>query len=129
MRDREHLAKVAKLPCVICAVQGRRTWPVEVAHCKVGYPEAGWRAFGHSEKSHDHRTTPICSTHHRTGPDAQHRNPFGDEKAWWAHFGIYPPDFCAALVEAFSLGKTGREVVEKFAASARRTCAGRKLAP
>lgn len=124
-RNREHLAKVAQLPCIICAIQGRRTWPVEVAHCKSPYPEAGWRAFGHSEKGHDENCAPICSEHHRTGPEAQHRNPYGDEAAWWAHFGVYPPAFCAALVEAFAQGASGEQVVHKFARQARKGCSGR----
>lgn len=120
------MGKVARLPCIICLINGRRGVPAEVAHIKVGFPEAGWRAFGHAERAHDWRTAPICSVHHRTGSDAQHRNPWGDERAWWAYWGIYPPEFCAALVEAFARGDSGARVVEDFAERARRACQARR---
>lgn len=123
IRDKAHLGRVAKLPCIACAVRGRRTWPVEVAHVKIGYPEAGWRAFGHSEKSHDWRTVPLCPRDHREGPAAQHGNRGGDERAYWERLGVYPPEFCQALVDAFALGKSGAEVVDNFAQRARRNCA------
>jgi hypothetical protein len=132
VRDKAHLGRVAKLHCIICAIQGRRTWPVEVAHCKIGYPEAGWRAFGHSERAHDYKgLAPICfKCHHRTGAvDAQHRNPWGDERDWWERWGVYPPDFCQALVAAFSRGEAGDKVVESFAALARSACAGPRSMP
>lgn len=124
IRDKAHLARVAQLPCIICMVQGRRRWPVQVAHIKAGWAEDGWRAFGHSEKAHDHRTAPLCVEHHMTGQDAQHRNPFGDERAWWEHWGVYPPAFCQALVEAFAAGESGERVVRYFAANARRPTNG-----
>lgn len=120
VRDKVHLGKVGKLPCICCAVRGVRTHPVERAHVKVGYPEDGWRAFGHSEKSHDWRTLPLCARCHREGPGAQHGNRGGDERAFWERLGIHPPAVCQALVEAFARGETGFKVVEAFAASARK---------
>ncbi len=122
MRDKAYLGWVAKLPCISCAVRGVRRYEVHVAHCKIGYPEAGWRAFGHSEKSHDARVTPLCPSCHQTGPNAQHRNVGGDERAWWEALNIYPPDFCAALVTAYERKESGDRVVENFARVARSAC-------
>lgn len=119
VRNREHLGKVARLPCIAHLVRGSMVRPVEVAHIKIGYPEAGWRAFGHSEKAHDWRTAPLCSSCHRTGPGAQHSNAGGDEREWWERLGIYPPAFCEALVAAFAAGADGVAVCRSFAAKAR----------
>ena len=115
VRDKAHLGRVAKLSCVSCAVRGRSTWPVEVAHIKFGIPAAGWRAFGHAEKAHDFRTAPICSGCHRTDHGAQHQNRDGDEREWWIRIGVYPPAFCAALVAAFAAGTPGMAVVRQAA--------------
>lgn len=119
VRDRAHLGKVARLPCVACLVRGSVVRPVEVAHVKIGYPEEGWRAFGHSEKAHDWRTAPLCSSCHRTGPGGQHQNAGGDERSWWEQLGIFPPAFCEALVGAFSRGEDGLKVCRAFAVDAR----------
>lgn len=117
--DTAHLRRIRKLPCIACAVRGVRTWPVEAAHVKVGYPEAGWRAFGHSERSHDSRALPLCAADHRTGLAAQHGNHGGDERAYWERLGIFPPAICQALVDAFAAGQPGIEVIQRFAAAAR----------
>lgn len=111
VRDKPYLGFIAGLPCVACACRGHVRRPVEVAHCKAGFAEAGWRPFGHSEKSHDRRATPICAEDHRTGPRAQHANLGGDEAHWWRSLGIYPPTFCAALSEAYDAGTDGAAVV------------------
>jgi hypothetical protein len=118
------LAKVARLPCVACAVhQGVRRFGVHVAHIRIGYPnEPGWREVGKAEKPSDHRSVPLCPAHHMDGPDAQHRM---SEAAFWHGLGIHPPDFCRALVEAFAAGDNGRAVVDKFAAIARSVVAAR----
>lgn len=71
VRDKAYLGWVARLPCVACAVRGILRRPVEVAHVKCGYPKAGWREFGVSEKAHDARTVPLCPTCHREGPPVQ----------------------------------------------------------
>lgn len=116
IRDKPYLGWVAKISCVACACRGRRTWPVEVAHIKIGIPAAGWRSFGHAEKAHDRRTAPLCSVCHRTGPVAQHANLGGDESHWWSELGIYPPTFCQALSEAYDAGTGGMAVVRRAAA-------------
>lgn len=117
-RNKAFLGFVSGLSCVACACRGSMRRPVEVAHVKISYPEAGWRAFGHSERAHDWRTVPLCSYDHRTGPNAQHQNRGGDERAWWERLGIYPPTFCAALVAAFEAGESGDKVVRQAAQGA-----------
>jgi hypothetical protein len=82
---------------------------------KCGFAEAGWRAFGHSEKSHDARATPLCADCHQYGPDAQHRNRDGDEAQWWRRRGIYPPAFCGALYAAFQAGESGDWIIRRAA--------------
>lgn len=115
VRDRKYLAWLHDLACVSCARQGFTRFGVHAAHCKVGFPEAGWRAFGHSEKSHDTFATPLCADCHQHGPDAQHRNRDGNEADWWRRRGIYPPTFCAALLMAYEAGEPGSWVIRRAA--------------
>lgn len=115
VRDKPYLGWIARLPCIACAVIARRTWPVEVAHIKCGFPEAGWRAFGSSEKSHDRFTAGICDFHHRLGPDAQHQNRGGSERDWWQRRNVYPPTFCGALREAYERGEDGLRQIRQAA--------------
>lgn len=113
VRDKEHLARVAKLFCLPCYMRGVKTWPVQVAHIRMSLPEAGWREFGKSEKPHDWRTFPACPRCHLDGPDAQHRS---NEAAWWRRLDVYPPAFCAALQEAFGKRDPGMAVLRRAAA-------------
>ena len=118
VRDKKYLGFVARLACVSCACRGIKRWPVEVCHVKVGFPEAGWRAFGHAERAHDRRTVPLDSECHRTGPRAQHANLGGDERHFWMQLGIYPPTFCRALSDAYDAGEPGSAVIRAAAAGA-----------
>jgi hypothetical protein len=115
VRDKAYLGFIAGLPCVDHACRGQLRKPVEVCHIKVGFPLAGWRAFGHAEKAHDRRTVPLCSECHRTGPRAQHANLGGDERTFWERLGVYPPAFCAALVEAYEEKTDGAYVISSAA--------------
>lgn len=115
-RDRVHLGKVARLPCVACARRGFSRRPVQVAHIRCAYlEEDGWREVGGGEKPHDWRTAPLCVRCHLDGPQAQHKS---NEREWWARLGIYPPAFCAALIAAFAAGESGDRVVRQAAAGA-----------
>ena len=67
VRDRHHLAFVARHPCLIC---GRR--PAQAHHVRFAQPRAM------AMKVSDEYTVPLCVGHH----DAVHRT--GDEPAWWA---------------------------------------------
>lgn len=122
-RPREHdspyMGFIARLPCIACLVRtGRTMRPVQVAHCRANYEqEAGpfWRPVGMQEKPHDRRCTPLCVSCHLSGPLAQHAS---NERDWWATLGIYPPDLCAALTEAFDHGADPGAVLARFAGRA-----------
>lgn len=120
VRDKSYLGWVSKLPCISCMTRGTTRFGVHCAHVKISYPEAGWRAFGHSEKSHDRRAVGLCPGCHVHGPNAQHQNRGGDERIWWERLGVYPPDFCQALSDAFDAGEDGARVVRRFAIDAMR---------
>ena len=72
-RDREHLRRVAKQPCLIC---GRK--PSDPHHLRHLQP----RALG--RKASDEFAVPLCRIHHRL----VHR--VGNEAAWWQDAGIDP---------------------------------------
>jgi hypothetical protein len=97
VRDRDHLAFVARQPCLIC---GRR--PAQAHHLRFAQPRAM------SLKVSDEYTVPLCNGHH----DALHRT--GDERAWWARHGIIEPlKFAARLWAASRNGE--RETFESSA--------------
>jgi hypothetical protein len=97
IRDRDHLAFVARQPCLIC---GRR--PAQAHHLRFAQPRAM------SLKVSDEYTVPLCNGHH----DALHRT--GDERAWWARHGIIEPlKFAARLWAASRNGD--RDSVEALA--------------
>lgn len=94
--DKPYLAWLRRQPCVICAAQGvTQTCPTEAAHVRSGYPgEPGWKPTGGMSRPHDWRAVPLCSWHHRDGPDAQHQH---NERSWWAGHDIHPPQLCREL--------------------------------
>jgi hypothetical protein len=110
IRDKAHLAFVAKLFCVGCYCRGGfKTWPVHVAHVRIGFVgEPGWREVGKAEKPSDARTAPLCRICHLDGPRAQHRV---GEEWFWRDLNVYPPAFCRALVEARVRGRKGNDVI------------------
>lgn len=73
VRDPNHLAFVARHPCLIC---GRR--PAQAHHVRFAQPRAM------AMKVSDEYTVPLCVGHH----DAVHRT--GDERAWWAARKVDP---------------------------------------
>jgi ERF superfamily len=80
IRDREHVRRIMKQPCLIC---GRR--PSDSHHLRF----AQCRALG--RKVSDEFTVPLCRTHHRE----VHR--YVDEGAWWQNTGIDPLTAARAL--------------------------------
>jgi hypothetical protein len=72
-RSREHLRRVAALPCLVC---GRR--PSHAHHLRFA------QSRGLGLKVSDEFTVPLCAIDH----DALHRS--GDERAWWHARGIDP---------------------------------------
>ena len=66
---REHMARVAQLPCVIC-----RAWPVEVHHViSDRYSQ---------RKASDFEVIPLCFAHHR-GPEGIHAG----KSSWEDRYG------------------------------------------
>lgn len=70
---REHMAKVAQLPCVICGA-----WPVHVHHVIHG-------RYG-TRRASDFDVIPLCPSHHLDGPEAIHSG----KLTWAAKHG---PDY------------------------------------
>lgn len=112
-RESDYLNWIRGLACVNCGKPPRS----EAAHVRAGYPESGWRPTGMGEKPDDRRSVPLCANCHRQGPKAQHQT---KERAWWAERGIYPPELCAALSEAYEANQDGAAVVRRFSQSPRR---------
>ena len=84
MSGKLHMAKVAQLACVIC---GR--WHVEVHHVFHG-------RFG-SRRASDFEVIPLCTAHHRIGPDAIHT-----DKAGWAEKYGNDFDFLPVVADALA---------------------------
>jgi hypothetical protein len=90
-RDKEHLRRLAALPCLIC---GRS--PSQAHHIRYAQP----RAMG--RKVSDEWTVPLCATHHRALHDV------GDEKAWWAKRGQDPLKHAEKLWREFHNKNCGK---------------------
>lgn len=84
-KDPAHMARVAKLPCVICYEFGlNQTTPTQVHHVIHGRHS--------SAKAPDRMTIPLCEGHHQGQFDtlklAIHREParwreiYGDDTSW-----------------------------------------------
>ena len=82
-----HMAKVARLPCVICGAR-----PVEVHHVICG-------RYGQRRAS-DFDTIPLCVEHHRIGPDAIHNG-----KASWVERWGPDTDYLPAVRQAINGGE------------------------
>jgi hypothetical protein len=113
VEDPQYLSWVRGLPCVICVQEGapRQSPRCEAAHVRFADAAAGWSHTGKGEKPDDRRTVPLCAGHHRTGPKAQHG---AGERAWWEGHGIYPPELCRALSDAFDHAQDGAAVILSF---------------
>ncbi len=94
-RDKDHLKRVAALPCVIC---GRM--PAQAHHLRFA------QVRGMGLKVSDEFTVPLCAIDH----DALHRS--GNEEAWWTAKQMNP------LPLAHALWAQSRERVSTPAASA-----------
>lgn len=91
---RDHMAKVAQLPCVCC----RRPGPSEVHHCISG-------RYGQAKAS-DFETIPLCDDCHRLGPLAIHRSKRAWEEANGPDYGFLP--VVAAMLAADDDDSLGR---------------------
>jgi len=86
IENRNHLAFIRKLPCVVCLT--RRN--VEAAHVRMGNPLYGKRQAGMGEKPNDAFTLPLCAAHH----DEQHSM---NEAAFWMELSIDPLQLALSL--------------------------------
>lgn len=103
----EHLAAIRELSCLTCGAR-----PVEAAHIRMACLAFGKRETGMAEKPSDQWTLPLCSTCHRTGPDAQHAG---------AELGFYQEHSIDPFVVAMSLWAASPDIeaMEHIVRSAR----------
>ena len=92
IRSPRHLRFIRELPCAVCWKTG-----CEAAH--VRYGDTGWDKphTPMARRPSDNWAVPLCSEHHRTGDDAQHRT---NEREWWIRQGIDPLRLARALWNA-----------------------------
>lgn len=69
--EKRHMAKVARMGCIVCEMLGYPGMPAEVHHVRM---EVGWGRDGHFN------TIPLCMEHHRgnTGIHMMGRNRFAE---------------------------------------------------
>lgn len=75
--DRRHMSRVAELDCMLCRHKGIYGSPAEVHHIRTG--------TGAGRRSPHTSTIPLCSFHHRLGPEAIHTL---GRRAWERYHGI-----------------------------------------
>ena len=59
MSGRDHMSRVAALPCCVCALSGAEVFGVHVHHVKEG--------TGYGQRSSDWLVIPLCPDHHTGG--------------------------------------------------------------
>lgn len=60
--EKQHLARIARMGCIVCELMGFRGTPAQVHHVRV---DVGWGRDGHFN------TIPLCPAHH-TGSEGVH---------------------------------------------------------
>lgn len=81
-RDNAYLAWLRRQPCRIAWSDHGCAGPVEAAHLRYADLSAGRSNPGLQRKSDDRWATSLCGHHHRE----QHAH--GNERAWWARYGL-----------------------------------------
>jgi hypothetical protein len=102
VENRDYRAFIRELPCIQCAIEGRETFGCDPAH------------RGKGTKVDDVRCVPSCRAHH----DEQHAD--GNERRYWARYGLSPVLFCQALADAAPDVEAATKVVSDYATHARR---------
>ena len=97
-----HLAFIRSLPCIVCR---ERTETEEAAHVRMRDPEIAKQGPGHSSKSHDFYTVPLCGQHHRD----QHAM---GEREFWDEAGIDPVKKALALYAHTGDHAAGCRIIE-----------------
>jgi hypothetical protein len=110
--DKAYKGFIAQLPCIATlAREKREAYGVHVAHVRHSYPHPGWGNPGLQRKPDDWRTLPLLPAEHA----AQHAM---NEGLFYAQIGIYPPDLCRDLQEAFPDIEAAKAVLRRHARSA-----------
>lgn len=92
MAGKRHMARVARLPCVVCAHMGlTATGPVEVHHIRDGQ--------GAAQRADDMLTIPVCVEHHR-GASGIHGL---GRKGFYARYKVGELDLLAVTLELLEL--------------------------
>lgn len=107
--EAKHLAFVRSLPCACCGTRAS----IEAAHVRFGAPSYGKTTTPMAQKPDDRWTVPLCTKHHREGPEAQHGT---NERAWWSAQRLDP----LALAQALHACSGDVELGEHVVAEARR---------
>lgn len=84
-----YLDLIRQLPCIL---SGR---PAEAAHIRYADAKHGKPDTGAARKPDDRWCLPLAPELHRMNKGCQHDT--GDERAWWAQFGIDPLEVCSRL--------------------------------
>lgn len=87
---KRHMAKVARVPCVLCAYMGMGETPSIVHHLKF--------ARGASDRAPDVLTVAVCPEHH-TGPSGIHTL---KERGLYLRYGLSELDLLAMTLEAIA---------------------------
>lgn len=95
--DREHMGRVAQLPCAVCRRLGFLTYGVEVHHLRAGQG---------SKRAGDEDTMPLCPEHHRGATGVHGLGTKGFPK----HYGFTEMDLLADTKEL--LGIPARTLIE-----------------
>ncbi len=85
------MARVAKVPCVLCAYQGLGDSPSVVHHLKFG--------SGASDRAHDCLTIAVCPRHHDNYPESIH---VLKEKGLRLRYNLSELDLLAMTLEALA---------------------------
>jgi hypothetical protein len=93
--DRDYLAFVTGLPCLICGVSG-----VHVAHVRYHCLPYGKDITGAGRKPSDLWCVPLCPEHHTLGSGSQHAH---GERGWWKMHGVDPLVIAPLLFLHFTL--------------------------
>lgn len=98
VREPLYLAFIRLQPCAARALGGC-DGPVEAAHVRYSDAQRGRVNPGLQVKPSDEYTLPLCASHHRAGPIAQHSM---NERRFWEMVGVEPAILMAELRSAYN---------------------------
>jgi hypothetical protein len=98
LKDPAYLQFIRTLPCAVAHLGGC-SGKTEAAHIRFSDAAHGKMNPGLQAKPDDRPwSCPLCATHHREGPKAQHA---AKERAWWEAAGVDVLPLCLALSAAY----------------------------